>query len=466
MARPMTMASVTLLAAAASGFLPMAAAYLSPVPSPFSPMAPGLPLQGSPPPPNTTLMIRPSTEPGTIGPVANVGPTGRTLTPSTPAILSQSSPVSPLKILNVSSSGIVSFKVSGDSYSTYLVVANVSGCAQSVTMSLLLQDRQGEESKSAQIVMPKGQTFSIKPYEIVVQPIRIQFAAAQETSSSAPLLPASGLLRIQPEVQNEHGCELKAENTPCRPMTDPGSIDQAVVILEPPLPSARRVGWILCITLLVSATVVAITAFSLSNKKIPLFHVMGSPTWAFGQSWGANVTIGAGLLATFATLITFPDHPRILDQHSYSVLQVLLTAVVALAPLVYGLFGREVLATTNGMGTMDSQGYVVMFLLAGGLVLWGAIGQLTALGVLICEYILGKSLSCLAGAVLEGLVGFLWILVIVYSLRTLYGTAKRLSASPAEAAGNQPTQLPLAGMPLPEPLAATLKPPMPSWSFL
>jgi hypothetical protein len=116
------------------------------------------------------------------------------------------------------------------------------------------------------------------------------------------------------------------------------------------------------------------------------------------------------------------------------------------------------------MATTDSQGYVIMFLLAGGLVLWGAIGQLTALGVLTREFVLSGSLAVLTGDILEALVLLLWILLVTYALRTLYLTAKQLSASKTDAAGPQPAQLLPAGMPLPTP--TSLKPPMHSWAFL
>jgi len=166
-------------------------------------------------------------------------------------------------------------------------------------------------------------------------------------------------------------------------------------------------------------------------------------------------------LGTFLTLFAFPDHPQILDKGAYNLLQALFASLIALAPLVYGLFRRDVQANTNGIATTDSQGYVIMFVIAGGLVLWGAIGQLTTLGVLIGEFVLSRSLAILTGAILEALVLFLWILFVIYALRSLYLTAKQLSASPGKRA-----QLLPSGMPLPAPTVADFKPPMPSWSFL
>ena len=105
-----------------------------------------------------------------------------------------------------------------------------------------------------------------------------------------------------------------------------------------------------------------------------------------------------------------------------------------------------------------------MFLFAGGLVLWGAVGQLTALGVLIQEFVFGKGLDTLTGRILEALTLILCLLLLVYALRSLYLTPKQLSASPQDAAGPQPAQLLPAGMPLPTP--TQLKPPLHSWSIL
>jgi hypothetical protein len=398
----------------------------------------------------------------------------------------QSMPASPLRILNVGGSGVISFGFDHGSYDAYLLIGNQSGCAQNVGVSTVLQDRRGAEPKSAEVVTPPKQTFEIGPYQTIVQLVQIRLAETAKAADrqdlprgsvlptsgsglhdSDVMLPASGILRLvaTPDHATDGGQpRLKSTNDACSGQASPGFLDQRVAIPEPPLPSSSRVGYIVGVALLISIIVVAVTSIRLRRNEICLLHRMGSPTWTFGQSWGTNVTIGAGLLGTFLTLLAFPEYPQILDKGSYNTLQALFAAIIAIAPLLYGLIRRDVQANVNGMATTDSQGYVIMFLLAGGLVLWGALGQLTTLGCLIREFTLSGGLARLTGAILELLVLFLLLIVVVYGLLSLYLTAKHLSAKPTIAVGFQPTPHVAAGMPLPEP--DRVNHPMPSWPLL
>ena len=495
MARPITMASISLLAAGTSTLLPILTNYLAPTPSPTLSTTSGLYLQGSPPPPTVPGTLRPATQPGNSSFISAPGipQTRGSANQPNPGVenkpAQQASTTSLLRVLNIGSSGAIDFKFRDGICGAYLLISNKSGHTQDVNIELVLQDRQGAPLKSAQIVAPAHHpSFSMKPYETIVQFIQIGFTqtgtatdrkdsipTSQGQGSSSPtiieskILPATGFLRFLATTHYDADaakCKSKLADNPCQEPPDPGFLDQALVIQEPPLPSSTRVGYIIAAALCVSIAVVVITCVSLFIKKVSLLHRMGSATWTFGQSWGANATIGAGLLGTFLTLIAFPEHPQILDKASYTLLQALFAAIIALAPLVYGLFRRDVQANTNGIATTDSQGYVIMFLFAGGLVLWGALGQLTALGVLIREFVLGEGLGSLTGCILEALVLILLIFLVIYSLRSLYLTAKQLSASPSDAAGPQPAQLLPAGMPLPAPAASQLKPPMHPWSIL
>ena len=107
-----------------------------------------------------------------------------------------------------------------------------------------------------------------------------------------------------------------------------------------------------------------------------------------------------------------------------------------------------------------------MFLLAGGLVLWGALGQVATLAVLVAEFIRSNVVARTIGVILEAFSALLALLLIVYGLLSLYETADELSAEAANAQGTQPeTRFP-NGMPLPAPYDTTLKPPMPNWAML
>jgi hypothetical protein len=476
MPRPTAMATATLLAAAASSVLPAVANYLSAPPKPVPFATSASPLLGGPPPPPPPGMlggIRPANQQANVPPSQpNTSP--QQLKPLVGAKGIQSPTTSPLRILNGDASGVVNFKSTHGAYEAHLLIANQSGRVQKVTVAILLQDRRGAELKSAQVTgIPTG-GFDVGPYATVVQPVEVRFILTPEDArAKSPLLglllPASGFLRFMATPDfgpSSNTCRPKQKNTPCQAQTNPGFLNQPIIIPEPPLPGATRVGLIVATSLGISAMVVAITCATLRKKKTPLLHRMGSATWSFGQSWGANVTIGAGLLGTFLTITAFPDHPRLLDKSSYTLLQVLFAAIIALAPFIYGVIRRDVQANLNGLATTDSQGYVIMFLLAGGLVLWGALGQVITLGVLIREFVLNDALATLTGVILESLVVLLGLILVIYGLRSLYTTAKDLSASAAVAVGTQPVLRLPTGMPLPAPLAPNIKPPMPNWSLL
>ena len=480
------MASFSLLAAGASAFLPVLTNYVVPAHSPAPLTTPGLNLQGSPPPPILSGTLRPVTQPG-ANPFVSPSAAAQTLGIQQNKTGQEVLTISPLRVLNTESSGAVTFKFRNGICGIYILISNKSRRVQDIETDLVLQDRQSAPLKSAQIIAQAHHpNFSLKPYETSVQYIQIGFTQAQKATAGvsstqtsqgqwaasdaiigSKLLPATGFLRFMATAhcdENATKGKSKPADKPCQEMTDQEFLDQAVIIEEPPLPSSTRVGCIIAADLCVSFAVVLISCIVLWTKKVPPSRRMGSATWSFGQSWGANATIGAGLLGTFLTLIAFPEHPQILDKTSYTLLQALFAAIIALAPLVYGLFRQDVQADTNGIAATDSQGYVIMFLLAGGLVLWGALGQLTALGVLIQEFVLGEGLDSVTGHILEALVLILCALLLAYAFRSLYVTAKQLSASPQDAAGPQPAQLLPAGMPLP--LPTQLRPPMHPWPIL
>jgi hypothetical protein len=98
-------------------------------------------------------------------------------------------------------------------------------------------------------------------------------------------------------------------------------------------------------------------------------------------------------------------------------------------------------------------------LIAGGLVLWAAMGQVVTLSVVAEELIFGGALEQSVGRALQGLAALLFALLLMYGFRSLYLTAKTASA-PSTAIGGR--------MPGPQPAAAGvgLPNPMTEWSVL
>jgi hypothetical protein len=101
----------------------------------------------------------------------------------------------------------------------------------------------------------------------------------------------------------------------------------------------------------------------------------GEVVWS--DSWGSNVSIGAGLLTAVLQLSIFPEQTHYLHRSAYSLLSVIFTALVALAPVVCGLFSKQTAAGREVPATF--------FCIAGVLTLWGGVGQLVVLGFAILE---------------------------------------------------------------------------------
>jgi hypothetical protein len=240
-------------------------------------------------------------------------------------------------------------------------------------------------------------------------------------------------------------------------------------------------------SLLLAGATVVLVAFKLKSKSIHPLGTMGGTTWNFQQSWGSNVTIASGLLSALltATYLTFPEHPHLMPRGSYGLLQSLFMLLLPLAPLAYGLLSRDVQVQVSGPGGAsvahtESQGYIVMYLLAGGLILWAALGQAATLLLLLIEFLIGNMIDVLIGGILVALIGLLILLLAVYGWSTLSKVASRPGATIPPGGGAAPVGVPPgggSGPPPPKPSLregailsdedqALLPPPAPEWPLL
>ena len=101
-----------------------------------------------------------------------------------------------------------------------------------------------------------------------------------------------------------------------------------VVSLLPSLIQARVFAW----TFAVAALVIAVTAGLTPAWKA--FDQMGAPVRT--QSWASNAAIGGGMLTSLLALVA--ETTRYLNKTTYVVSPAVFAALVALAPVVYGLF--------------------------------------------------------------------------------------------------------------------------------
>jgi hypothetical protein len=423
MARPVTLVSAALLtaaAAAAAGILPQ-----------LTTLSSG---ESQPPPAVTLVLSQPAGQPSpsaaqsSIPAPPGIGTTagGATTTATgfyfVPAMTSQSG----AQVSSLSPDNNVAFRSSEAAYVGNLPLRSSSGCQQALTFEVIAaQDRNGDVLR-VQLDAPTAKALTVPPFSIVNASLRLSLLGAAD-GSQRPLLPANGWLRFLAEPT-----QIKGDA--CRPTTaeagkEPKDLGYQYVtftIPEPPPDSAYPLRSIFFGSLGAAVIALLIAAWRLRKApRVSLCGLMGGATWSFQQSWGSNVTIGAGILSSLLTLIAFPAHPQIMDKNSYSLLQGLFLAVVALAPLVYGLIRPDV--QDGSSAPAAAQGYVYMFLFAGTLVLWAALGQVMTLGVLVEEFKRALSLDAYLGCALIGLAVILFLLLVVYGVRALYQTPRRLS---------------------------------------
>jgi hypothetical protein len=165
---------------------------------------------------------------------------------------------------------------------------------------------------------------------------------------------------------------------------------------------------------------------------------MGSPTW--GESWGSNLTVGTALLTALLGLSVFPEQTRFLPKGAYIAMSALFTSLIALAPVVYGLFRTPVTVMKEGVQTVQYQGSVGIFCLAASLTMWGALGQLVALGYVIEElaaiHVFGPSLEAMVLLMTVTLI----VLLIWYALVSTRDFLVKFTAPQALASGTQPVR--------------------------
>jgi hypothetical protein len=196
------------------------------------------------------------------------------------------------------------------------------------------------------------------------------------------------------------------------------------------------------------------TGIVLYIKKIKPSHRMGSPSWRASDSWASNVTVGAGLISGLMTLV-LSDQTVYMSPTTYRVLTALLSAILALSPVVYGLFRTRTDASTQDVGVADRfsllqpdtnqfEGFVFFFLAAGWLTLWANTGQLVVFSLLIYELAHMKIITVFTQSLVVVASSFIGLGLLAYGFTSLYRTAKTVSstAGPAPVAPAPPLAKP------------------------
>jgi len=113
---------------------------------------------------------------------------------------------------------------------------------------------------------------------------------------------------------------------------------------------------------------------------------MGTPTWAFTESWSSTLTFGGAFLTSLLGFAALPDQGHTFSKSSYTLLSLLFAALIGLAPGVYNLFRAPVQVRTDATTlTIQYQGVVALFLVAGVFTMTGVLAQLSLLGCLFSD---------------------------------------------------------------------------------
>jgi hypothetical protein len=184
------------------------------------------------------------------------------------------------------------------------------------------------------------------------------------------------------------------------------------------------------------ALVVGLFAAVASSSK--LRQRMGAPSWSGADSWGTNLTVGAGLVNGVLAIAVLTDTTAYMTKSSYTALSMILASLVLLAPIVFGLFRREVDVAEEASESADPsapvsvltattkefEGYVIVFIVAGSLTLWASLGQLMTFALLIGELRIADVIGTGVAVVVVILVAVVAVGLLIYGFVAMREAAK------------------------------------------
>jgi hypothetical protein len=340
-------------------------------------------------------------------------------------------------------------RLSAGAYSTSVLLLNAHCAAEDVSLTLQLVDRNDEpfsvplalDRIAADGTVTTGTRWTMAPgtYERV----RFRLGAAADDAvvtpglvrtiwtalRSAPMdyggwtghLPARGLLILTLHSPPPD----KAARESCTPGGPAPATTTRAIALQPPLPSATDTGVLLGALLLALVTTLVAAVIIFRSTDLFLVARMGTVTFDFKNSWGANVAIGAGILAALSSGAILSQDQYSSNSTTYLLMASLFAALVPLGSALYGLIRPP---AQPGASPTEPQGYVSVYLLSSGIVLWGALGQLLLLGMILRELALARVLSAEPAAVLIWMTKGLIVVLIGYAILNALTTVRSTSA--------------------------------------
>lgn len=345
-------------------------------------------------------------------------------------------------------------RIDGRSYIGGILLHNPSCVTEQLSLIVLLLDRNGDPLpvrtsverivdgllKPIDPTMAGEQRWSLRPGEydqvrLSVSPpsssagLPGHWDAVRAALLSTPMdyaewtghLPARGTLVLTRHTPLTD----PASKDPCRIMGAAPSAVRRPFVLQPPLPSSVDTGVLLGSLLLAALTSIVVAGIIATSSDMFLRGRMGDVAFDFKTSWGANVAIGAGIVTALTNGAVLSQDQYSSNSTTYLVLATLFATMVPLGAALYGLIRPPVSVD----GGTERQGYVSVYLLSSGVVLWGAFGQLLLLGMILRELALARVLSQAPAGVLivvtKGMIALLMVYAFMSAIATIKATSQR-----------------------------------------
>jgi hypothetical protein len=164
-------------------------------------------------------------------------------------------------------------------------------------------------------------------------------------------------------------------------------------------------------------------------------HLVGPVGWDFSTSWGSNLTIFGAILTTIVASKILPASTVIASPDGYISLALLFATVVTVAPFVYNALRNGEPGTAGGGPTFRGRGWAL--LVACGLTIWAATGQIGTAGLVVYEAQHAHRIALGAVIPIFVLLGASLFLIALYSVRTIRLVIASKSADTAFAGSPQ-----------------------------
>jgi hypothetical protein len=290
-----------------------------------------------------------------------------------------------------------------------LMLRNDDPHPQAVKVSIRLQDKRGDPVEA----------------EIAPEPLTLLAGSVQQASFKIKLVSTNSVLSGYLLLEARRTDQSDA----------PAVIRTRPIQMNPPRPAyaTNNAIWGAAALSLLSTLLSVLGImwkWGLSSFKT-LKTPMGTPTWDFGQSWAANLTVIGGALTALLSFTGLPDQGQLMTRTAYLCLGVLFTAMLVLAPPLFNFLRRPISVAIpdpeNPLNTtgLRFQGFVGGFLTATFVLLWGVFGQLITLGILFAELEASDFISNNAMFLLESVLTLLVVALLVYAPVSSTATIKR-----------------------------------------